>query len=139
MSYTPDIICSIPEIFDGEMIGEIKSVNTFQFKKMERHPSAWKQCQWYMYLTGLKRGFVLSEDKNTQDFKVELYDFDESLVSPWIDRAEQIVFDYKRLIEKHKMVARPKDAKSSSCKRCKECAMRDACWNIGMGRVRLNS
>ena len=136
MSYTPDIICRIPEICDEEMVGEIKSVNTFQFKKMDRHPSAWKQCQWYMYLKGLRRGFVLSEDKNTQDFKIELYEFDEKLIAPYIDRAEQIVYDYKRLLEKHKMVKRPKDAKSSNCKRCKECAMRDACWNIGMGRIR---
>ena len=65
ISFTPDIICRIPEFYDGKMIGELKSVNTHQFRKMARHPSAWKQLQWYMYLSGIHKGFVLSEDKNT--------------------------------------------------------------------------
>ena len=43
-------IDGIPDFFDGKMIGELKSVNTHQFRKMTRHPSAWKQCQWYMRL-----------------------------------------------------------------------------------------
>ena len=77
ISFTPDIICEIPEFYDGQMVGELKSVNTYSFQKMTRHPSAWKQLQWYMYLTGIHKGFVLSEDKNTQDFKIEVYDFDE--------------------------------------------------------------
>lgn len=134
ISYTPDIICRIPEFYDGEMVGEIKSVNTFQFQKMAKHPSAYKQCQWYMFLKGIKKGFVLSEDKNTQDFKVEVYDFDPNLVAPFIDRAEQIKFYYERVINEHKMVRRPTDCSSSKSKRCVKCAMREACWNIGNGK-----
>lgn len=137
ISYTPDIICEIPEFYNGKMVGELKSVNTFQFQKMTRHPSAWKQLQWYMYLTGIHKGFVLSEDKNTQDFKVEVYDFDNTIVAPFIDRAEQIKFYYNRVLKEKKMVKRPKDAKDSECKRCKECALRNACWNIGGGGIRL--
>lgn len=137
ISYTPDIICEIPEFYNGKMVGELKSVNTFQFQKMTRHPSAWKQLQWYMYLTGIHKGFVLSEDKNTQDFKVEVYDFDNTIVAPFIDRAEQIKFYYNRTLKEKKMVKRPKDAKDSECKRCKECALRNACWNIDGGGVRL--
>lgn len=137
ISYTPDIICEIPEFYNGKMVGELKSVNTFQFQKMTRHPSAWKQLQWYMYLTGIHKGFVLSEDKNTQDFKVEVYDFDSTIVAPFIDRAEQIKFYYNRVLKEKKMVKRPKDAKDSECKRCKECALKNACWNIDGGGIRL--
>lgn len=137
ISFTPDIICEIPEFYDGKMIGEIKSVNTFQFQHMTRHPSAWKQCQWYMYLTGIHKGFVLSEDKNTQDFKLEVYDFDESIVEPFIDRAEEIKYHYKRVMSEHKMVKRPTDAKKPDCKRCQSCAMRNACWNINGGGTRI--
>lgn len=50
VSYTPDIVCRIPEFFDGVMVGEIKSVNSFSFKKMTEHPSAKKQLQLYMFL-----------------------------------------------------------------------------------------
>ena len=133
ISFTPDIICEIPEFHDGKMVGEIKSVNTFQFQHMTRHPSAWKQCQWYMYLTGIHKGFVLSEDKNTQEFKIEVYDFDQSIVDPFIDRAEEIKYYYKRVMSEHKMVKRPTDAKKPDCKRCQSCPMRNACWNINGG------
>ena len=138
MSFTPDIVCLIPDFCDEPMVGEIKSVNTFSFKKQTKHPSAWKQCQWYMHLTGIKKGFVLSEDKNTQDFRVEVYDYDSDIVQPFIDRAESIVDAYHTLMRDHKMVSRPSDAKKPDCKRCSSCAMRDACWNIGMGRVKIN-
>lgn len=137
VSFSPDIICHIPEFYDGEMIGELKSVNTYQFGKMQRHPSAWKQCQWYMYLTGIKKGFVLSEDKNTQGIKIEVYDYDPDVVQPFIERCEAIKKAYNRVHTEHKMVARPKDAKSSDCKRCHVCPMRDACWNIGQGKIRI--
>ena len=139
ISFTPDIICQIPEFYDGKMIGEIKSVNTYQFQKMVRHPSAWKQLQWYMYLTGIHKGFVLSEDKNNQDFKLEVYDFDQSIVDPFIDRAEQVKYYYKRVMSEKKMVKRPKDANSPECKRCTNCAMKNACWNINGGGVLINA
>jgi len=137
ISFTPDIICSIPEFYKGKMIGEIKSVNTFQFQKMTKHPSAYKQCQWYMFLTGIKKGFVLSEDKNTQDFKIEVYDFDSELIAPFQDRAEQIMYYYNRVLNEHKMVSRPNDCKSADYKRCSRCAMREACWNIGKGKIKI--
>ena len=150
LSYTPDIDCLIPEFFEGRMIGEIKSVNTYQFQKMTKHPSAWKQCQWYMHLCikylkkkgtwngkDYTKGFVLSEDKNTQDFKLEVYDYDPTLVEPFASRADSIVYHHERVYEEHKMVARPKDATSPTCKRCKECFMREACWGIGKGKIKI--
>lgn len=137
ISFTPDIICTIPEFYDGKMIGEIKSVNTFQFQKMVRHPKAYKQLQWYMYLTGIHKGFVLSDDKNTQDFKLEIYDFDESIVAPFIERAEAIKYYYNRVFREHKMVSRPNDAKAPDCKRCHDCPLRNACWNINGGGKRI--
>ena len=139
ISFTPDVICRIPEFHDGKMIGEIKSVNTYQFQRMVRHPSAWKQLQWYMYLTGIHKGFVLSEDKNNQDFKIEVYDFDHSVVDLFIDRAEQIKYYYKRVVSEHKMVKRPKDATNPDCKRCTNCPMKNACWNINGGGVLINA
>ena len=135
ISFTPYIICRIPEFYDGKMIGELKSVNTHQFRKMTRHPSAWKQLQWYMYLSGIHKGFVLSEDKNTQETKIEIYDYDVNLVSQFIDRAEEIKFRYKKAMKEHKMVKRPDDATSPDCKRCKQCALVNACWKINGGGI----
>lgn len=137
VSYTPDIICFIPEFYKGLMVGEIKSVNTFQFQKMVHHPSAGKQLMWYLYLTGIKKGFVLSEDKNTQAIKLEVYDYDESKVSTYIERCESIMYYYHKLYDEHRMVARPDDASGIECKKCRSCNMKYACWNVGMGRIKL--
>ena len=141
VSYTPDIECLIPQYFDGKMIGELKSVNTFQFKKMNKHPSASKQLQWYMALSIARekragtwngidytKGFVLNEDKNTQEFKLEVYEYEPDRVEPFIQRCEDIKAGYKRVHSAGKMVARPEDAKSSDCKRCHDCPMQIACW-----------
>lgn len=151
LSYTPDIDCLIPEFFEGRMIGEIKSVNTYQFQRMTHHPSAWKQCQWYMHLciknekdkgtwNGIDytKGFVLSDDKNTQDFKIEVYNYDPTKIETFASRADSIMYHYNRVFEEHKMVVKPTDASSPTCKRCKECFMREACWNINKGRILLN-
>lgn len=137
VSYTPDIICSIPEFYDGPMVCEIKSVNHFQFQKMARHPSAWKQLQMYMLFTGCNKGFVLCDDKNTQEFKIEVYEADPKLAAPYVERLDEIRYHYKRAINDRKMVKRPDNATDPHCKRCGKCPMRDACWNIGMGRIRL--
>ena len=137
ISFTPDIICNIPEFYDGKMVGEIKSVNTFQFQRMITHPSAGKQLQWYMYLTGIKKGFVLCDDKNTQDFKLEVYDFDKEKVEPFIERAEVVKEAYDRVFDEGKMIKRPKFAKDINCKKCSKCAMRDACYDVGMGKVKI--
>lgn len=150
LNYTPDITCKVPEFYDGAMVGEIKSVNTYQFQKMIHHPSAWKQCQWYMHLCikqaknkgtwngkDYLKGFVLNEDKNNQDFKLEVYDYEPTKIEPFAERAESIMYHYGRVFEEGKMVARPTDAKSSDCKRCKDCFMREACWNVGNGRIKL--
>lgn len=139
VSFTPDVVCEIPDFYDGKMVGEIKSVNTFQFQRMVKHPSASRQLQFYMFLTGIHKGFVLCDDKNTQDFKLEVYDYDKEVVAPFIDRAEEIRHHHARVLDEGKMVRRPKVAKDPACKFCASCAMRDACWNVGMGRVRLEN
>lgn len=133
VSFTPDIICEIPEFYEGKMIGELKSVNMYTYDKVvipKKHPSAWKQLQWYMYLTGIHKGFVLSDNKNNQEFKVEVYDYDPEIVAPFIDRCEEIKLAYKKLVNKHKIVARPdgKNYSSPDAKSCKGCVMRDICW-----------
>ena len=138
VSFTPDIICSIPDFYDGLMIGEIKSVNTYTFEKTvlpKRHPSASKQLQWYMYLSGIHKGFVLSDNKNNQEFKLEVYDFEPEVVEPFIDRCEEIKYHYNRLLKDKKMVKRPSLAGFSDAddKHCKGCAMRDVCWGIKKG------
>ena len=132
LSYTPDIICTIGK---HKYVGEIKSVNTFQFKKMQTHPSGKKQLMLYMHLTGIHKGFVLCDDKNCQEFKIFITEYDESFLEPYIIRLEQIQYFKKRALEDHRMVRGI--CKNAYCKRALKCNMRDACYNINTGRIKL--
>jgi hypothetical protein len=150
VSYSPDIVCRIPEFYNGAMVGEIKSVNTFQFKKMSEHPSAKKQLQLYMYLlmqdkiskgvyngTDYKKGFVLCEDKNTQEFKVYVYDFDNEFIQPYLERMEEVKVYYSDFKANNTLPKRCVDCTSPTCKRALDCNMVNACFNVGFGRVKI--
>ena len=128
ISFTPDIISRIPEFENGmPMVGELKSVNTFQFQKMKRHPTASKQMQWYMYLTGIHKGFVLNEDKNNQDFKIELYDYDPEIVEPYIKRAKKIKYYTDLFLNEKKLIACDH---GGHCKNCDNYSIKQAVRNI---------
>lgn len=150
LSYTPDIVCRIPEYYKGIMVGEIKSMNSFSFKKQFEHSKGKKQLQFYMYLcqraagvlddkTNLdyKKGFVLMDSKNDQEFRICVYDYDPDIVAPFIDRLEEVKFHYDRFNEEGKMVKRHKGCTSYDCKMADKCPMKDACYNIGMGRIKI--
>lgn len=146
LSYTPDIICHLPcnmkltgvhddNIPKDDYIVEIKSVNTFTFKKQKYHASGRKQCQLYMYLTGIHKGIVLCDDKNTQEFKVYKYEYNPSEIAPYIRRLEQIQEYKERLINKHKMVARHSKCIGYNCKMAQGCPMREVCYKKSKERI----
>lgn len=150
ISYTPDIVCKIPEFFDGAMIGEIKSVNPFLFKKMTSHPSAHKQLQFYMFLCqeeakrkgtwngkDYMKGFVLCDDKGGQEFKTFIYNYEPETVAPFIDRCESVSYYYNEFLDTGKLVNKKKDCDSYDCKCSEKCPMKDACYNRGIGRIPL--
>lgn len=136
LSYTPDARITL---FKLPFVVETKSQNTFLWKKQKSHPSGVKQLKFYMYLEKIAQGFVLVEDKNDQNFKVLLVDdLDITELEPYIERLEMIQRYKGILIEEKKMVDRHKSCSSATCKMAAGCNMRDACWNVGMGRVKLN-
>lgn len=150
LSYTPDICCRIPDFFDGVMVGEIKSVNPMQFRKMISHPSAHKQLQLYMHMcirqqkiknkwNGIDytKGFVLCDDKGAQDFKIFIYDYEPETVAPYVKRLDQIAECVDRLITYNKLVARNKKCTGYNCKMAEKCPMKDACYNKNNGKVRI--
>lgn len=134
LSYTPDIKCIMP---DGrKYVVEIKSANTYQFKKMEQHPKAYKQLQLYMYLTGIYNGFVLCEDKNTQEFSVECYEYDGNIIAEYLDRLDYIN-EYAYILEtEHRILKRHEGCISSVCKMAMDCPMRNTCYK--KQRVKIN-
>lgn len=116
---------------------EIKSCNTFQFQKMKTpHPTAAKQSQLYMHFLGLPRAIILVEDKNTQEIKVFIIEYDPEKARPYIERLYK-THEYKDMfLNTGKMVKRK--CQNCNTKRAERCNMRDACFNIGIGRVKLD-
>jgi hypothetical protein len=133
LSYTPDAIIQIHK----QYVVETKSQNSFIWKKEKGHPSGMKQLKFYMFLEQIKRGFVLVESKNDQEVKILPARLDESELDYVIERLERVQL-YKRKLKKTKTMV-DGICNSQSCKRAEACNMRDACFNVGIGRVRLEN
>lgn len=139
LSYTPDIICAIPEdyklesVYDDSVkkipyVVEIKSVNTLTFKKQKYHASGRKQCQLYMHLTGIHNGIVLCDNKNTQEFKVYKYEYNPTEIAPYISRLERVQEFKDRLLNRNKVVKRHEKCSGYNCKMAASCPMHDVCY-----------
>lgn len=139
LSYTPDGIIYL-EAFKRRYVVEIKSQNTNEYQKSKGHKSGEKQLKLYMYAEGIEHGFVLVEDKNTQDFKV-LYitgvDENDPDIADQLHILKKIQKYKKRFIKRQKMVKKHEKCTSSDCSKARWCAMRDACWNVGKGRIKI--
>lgn len=139
ISFSPDIICKIPNVLKGECVVEIKSANdgTYLDFLENGHKSAEKQLQIYMWLTGIHQGIVLVYNKNTSDFFVKYLEYDSEAIAHAENASDEIIYYYKRLKKEKKMVKRPKDATDADCKKCKKCGMRKSCWNLKGGRKKI--
>ena len=146
LSYTPDILCRLPAnfslsgVYDDSVekipyVVEIKSVNTFTFKKQKYHASGRKQCQLYMYLTGIHNGIVLCDNKNTQEFKVYKYEYNPTEIAPYISRLERVQEFKDRMVNRNKIVKRHEKCSGYNCKMAASCPMHDVCY--GRSKERL--
>jgi len=73
---------------DGEpAVVEIKSINSMAFSKLEApDPDHYKQIQMYLYFFKIKKGVVLYENKNTQDLKEFIVEYDENTVKDVLEK-----------------------------------------------------
>lgn len=124
-----------------EIIVDVKSQNSFAFKKVKGHPSGEKQVNFYMWAlskyTGKKyrKGIVLVDSKDDQEIKTVVVEYDKEKNEQYISRLEAIQEMKKDFIENKKVPKRI--CNNPDCKRAIECNMRDCCFNIGIGRKRL--
>ena len=139
LSFTIDALL---DLFEEEVVIDIKSQNSFVFKKSKGHPSGEKQVNFYLWAlskyTGIphKKGAVLVDSKDDQEIKVVPVEYDKEKVRPYYYRLLNIQEMKQDFIKKHEVPARK--CKSCDDKRAKKCSMRDACWKIGKGRIRLS-
>lgn len=131
--FTPDAIVEL----EGKLyVVEIKSVNTFQYKSMKTHPSGEKQCRLYMHFTGIPRGFVLAEDKNTQEFKIIMVDYDPVKIKPYIQRMYNVIQVKNKFLETGKLPKRNTQCTLETCKKASCCPYSDCCF--GSSRIPLD-
>lgn len=139
LSFTIDAVLSL---FNEEIVCDIKSQNTYMFKRDKGHSKGEKQVNFYLWAlskyTGVphRKGFVLVDDKNDQNIKVVPVEYDKGKVKPYVERLKEIQRLKNVFLEEHK--APPRKFQDKDCKKCSQCNMRDACWNIGIGRVPLS-
>ena len=149
LSFTIDALLDWNKPFENrepdEWICDVKSQSTFAFKKTKRHPSGEAQVNFYMWaLTRYerersgrkyKKGFVLVDSKDDQEIRPIPVHYDKSKVEPVIDCLKEIQIMKNRFVKFHE--APKRICKNCNTKRASTCGMRDACWNIGMGRIKL--
>lgn len=139
LSFTIDALLNI---FGEEVICDVKSVNTFLFNKSDRHPSGEKQINFYCWAlsvyTGIphRKGFVLMDSKNDQNFKIVPVKYSKEKVKPYVYRLKEIQEMKKEYLEEGILPNRK--CKDCTCKRAAKCNMRDACFKIGKGRIHLD-
>lgn len=116
--------------WEGEIVvGEFKTTRqeVFLIRQSTMKPSAQHLIQVLIYLkaTGKRQGFLLYENKNTQEFlviPVELNERNEAIIEE--------VFDWLRLVYNNfKEGELPKRPWSRKNKICKSCPLFDHCWN----------
>jgi len=139
LSFTIDALLNL---FNEEIICDVKSQNSFAFKKSKGHPSGEKQVNFYLWAlskyTGVphRKGFVLVDSKDDQEIRIVPVKYNKEKVIPYVERLKAIQDMKKEFMESKELPKR----KCANCdtKRASQCNMRDACFNIGKGRIKLN-
>lgn len=134
-SFTPDIIATIAR---RRFIIEIKSMNDASYRSMKSiHKSAKIQANMYMYLEGVKLAIVLVENKDTQEFRVWVIEYDESVVRKYVRRLAAIkenlaAYEADRTLPKRHVLC-----SMETTSKAKNCPVREACFAGKFERERM--
>lgn len=118
-TFTPDAIIKIG---NRRFIVEIKSMKGSLYDSMKSvHADAQIQANMYMHLTGERYAIVLVENKDTQDFKLWVIEYDPGLIKPFIvrmHRTKKFMDEYRKnrtLPSKHHKCFMPDTSKARNC------------------------
>lgn len=119
-----------------DVVGEIKTAKseTFDIKVASNKPSGNHRIQILMYMKVLEinQGFVMYENKNTQEICIIPIEMNESNKT-FIDGVFGWMRDVRDLYEKNLLSMR---TNTKSSYQCKGCPVRNECWkNLGEGVV----
>ncbi len=93
---------------------EVKSVNSIKFKKGEPDADHIKQLQLYLHFFKIKKGILLYENKDTQELKEYVIDYNENFVKNLL-----VFFNgLKEKVDKGIIPEIPKDIEDWRCEYC---------------------
>ncbi|MEM4641152.1 MAG: CRISPR-associated protein Cas4 [Candidatus Pacearchaeota archaeon] len=93
---------------------EIKSVNAARFKKESPDEDHVKQLQLYLYFFKIKKGILIYENKDTQELKEFLINYDENIVKKIFSEFNKL----KEFVDKNIVPEIPKDLEDWRCDYC---------------------
>lgn len=118
-----------PDEDDSMTIFDYKSMNPFDFKKLEKPKSEHiTQIQIYMYLSGLKYSKFIYEDKSNQAVKEFLVERDDNLLQVKINEAKELKYVVLNTKSSGKRALPNRGYPEKSHKKCIRCKYRGHCW-----------
>ncbi len=109
---------------DGELyVVEIKSVNSMRFKKAEADQDHIKQLQLYLYFFKIKKGILIYENKDNQEIKEFMIEYNEPLV-------KKLFSDFNILKDKIGMNQVPEIPDDLEDWRCEYCPYIASCEKV---------
>lgn len=109
---------------DDDVVVELKSIKHegFLMRKTYKKPTEdhYRQIQWYMHYTGIEKGIVLYECKNTQEILVFKIRYDKEF-------CEKLVKKYDKLYKKA-IGDKPNRPYGRSSQKCQYCKLLTVCW-----------
>jgi hypothetical protein len=114
---------------DSHMIVDFKSIRAESFKTLTAPKmNHITQMQIYFYLSGLKYGKFLYENKNDQMFREFLVERDETFIQEKVAQAKQLKRIATNINSNGQRILPPRAHKRENNKECVECAFRAHCW-----------
>ncbi len=107
-------------------IVELKSAKDKQFKRMLKegpYTGYICQLQFYMHMTGIPRGVIFMENKDTQELTEWWYEYDQAMAAQLVEKAQMVV----SCVDAQLLPEREYEKTSFECRFCDYA---EACWGI---------
>lgn len=116
---------------DSHLVVDFKSIRAEAFRRLSGPQSYHRtQMQIYLYLSGLKFGKFLYENKNDQAFREFLVSRDENLIEDKVSAAKLLKQIVKGTNSDGKRTLPKRAHKKDNAKECVECPFRSHCWGL---------
>ena len=116
---------------DSHLVVDFKSINSRGFRQLAGPMASHiTQLQIYLYLSGLRAGKFLYENKDDQSFREFFVARDESIVETKVDEAKKLKRIVTRTNSKGQYTLPLRLHKKDNTRECVECAFRSHCWRL---------